>query len=335
MLRKLLIVLLCCFAVATCVREPKPRPNKEFSLNFIPVELPQDSEILKDLGPFQLEAIWEVRGGHDDFQGFSSLALLPSGQLLSATDSGSLLRFTPPTDADQHATDPHAQFQRIFDTAPGAKALFDAESLTVDPATETFWIGWEGSNSLSRHNATLTETKRVRPAAMANWGTNSGPEAFERLMDGRFLVISEGAPQPIFSHLRPALLFSEDPITAPKPIAFKFSGPKAYAPTDMTQLPDGRVLILMRRLIWPMPFRFTAKIVIADPANIQAGKTWHSTELAHLTWRMPVDNMEGMAIQSLKDGRVALWIISDNNQAISQRTLLWKLTFNPQELLKP
>ena len=113
---------------------------------------------------------------------------------------------------------------------------------------------------------------------------------------------------------------------------FTFAGSREFSPTDMAQLPDGRVLILMRRLVWPFPLRFACRIVIADPAAIRAGAVWQGTEVAKLSSSLPVDNFEGLAIEPRGGGRVTVWLISDDNHAATQRTLLWKLAVDPARL---
>jgi hypothetical protein len=39
-----------------------------------------------------------------------------------------------------------------------------------------------------------------------------------------------------------------------------------------------------------------------------------------------------MAILPERNGRLAVWIISDDNKGALQRTLLWKLTVDPADL---
>ena len=155
--------------------------------------------------------------------------------------------------------------------------------------------------------------------------------------DGRFIVLEEGFDGFLESRRHQALLFARDPLLGDQPVQFAFAGDAAFSPTDMAQLPDGRVLILMRRLIWPFPLRFSGRIMIADPAAIRPGGVWRASEVAKLDAPLPVDNFEGIAIQphspdDRKDGQVTVWLISDNNNAATQRTLLWKLVLHPARL---
>ncbi|HMP56033.1 MAG TPA: esterase-like activity of phytase family protein [Novosphingobium sp.] len=103
-------------------------------------------------------------------------------------------------------------------------------------------------------------------------------------------------------------------------------------PTDAAQLPDGRVLVLLRRLVWPMPPRFAGSLAIGDPAAIRSGAVWRLREVAKLSSSLAVDNFEGLAVEPLDGGRIVVWLISDDNGAVSQRSLIWKLSVNPADL---
>jgi hypothetical protein len=100
----------------------------------------------------------------------------------------------------------------------------------------------------------------------------------------------------------------------------------------MAELPDGRVLILARTLLWPIPARFAVKVLIADPAAIRPGQVWRAIELGELSGDWPVDNYEGLAIERRADGSLIAWIISDENGAVSQRVLLLKVAIDETRL---
>ena len=225
---------------------------------------------------------------------------------------------------------------KSFGLAPSN--LSDVEAATQDPVTGMIWTAREDSNSISRYDPVRhTISGYVRPVPMRRWRQNLGPEAMVRLADGRFIVLQEGFPSFFETRLHRAVLFPRDPALGGKPVLFAFAGAPEFSPTDMAALPDGRVLILMRRLVWPFPLRFACRILIADPAAIRAGSVWRGTVVAKLTSSLPVDNFEGMAIEPRaandpNGGRVTVWLISDRNHAATQRTLLWKMTVDPARL---
>ena len=59
---------------------------------------------------------------------------------------------------------------------------------------------------------------------------------------------------------------------------------------------------------------------------------WRLHEVGDLHYPLPVDNFEGMALEQLKPPHLALWLISDANNAVLQRTILWELHFDPAQL---
>lgn len=305
------------------LREKPAAPDFAQRIAIAPVPLPSAAASRPHLGAFRLEGVWRMTSANPMFGSYSTLQRLKGGQFLAISDRGYALRFSPPggPSAPPRMIDLVASDRR-------EKMERDAESSAYDPATGRIWIGWEGSNVVSRHGPDLRREARARPRAMRRWRSNSGAEAMARLADGRFLLIAEDFED----GAHPALLFAGDPTGRGKPMRLKLSGPERFSPTDMAQLPDGRVLILMRRAVWPLPFRFVGRIVMADPRAISAGGLWKARTVAYLSSTLPVDNFEGIVAEPQTDGRVAVWIMSDDNQAVTQRTVLWKMTVDPATL---
>ena len=325
------LLLLIAVVPGTLLREVAPPTRFKPELRFVPVPLPPAREAAKHLGAFRLDGIWEMRSRRGGFGGYSALVALGHGQLLTVRDRGDTLRFAVPGTG---GTKPGAPpiFATLVQRRGTQKASNDAESATRDPLTGQLWIGWEHTNAISRHDPDLMRRATVRPRQMRGWGGNSGAEAMVRLRGGRFIVLSEGFAARFDSVRHPAVLFSCDPTRRCPGLGFTFEGPAGFSPTDMTELPDGRVLVLMRRLVWPFPLRFAGRIAIADPAELRAGRPWRAREVAKLTSTLPVDNFEGIAVEPRGDGTVTVWLISDYNDALTQRILLWQLRLDPKEI---
>lgn len=278
-------------------------------------------------GPFSLVGAWQVESQHEDFGGYSALIQPRAGRLLTFSDRGYWLEFSEPGTPQKPV-----RIGPILEDSARRKESRDVESATFDTGTGRIWIGLEGRDAIARHGPDLRwESFREIPE-MAKWPQNQGPEAMLRLRDGRFVALCECNPGRFQSGLHPALLFGEDPTRAAAAQAFTFAGVDGYRPTDMAQLPDGRVLILMRQLVWPVPARFAIKILIADPAQIASGQTWQAREVADLSDPWPVDNYEGLTIERQADGSLIAWIISDDNGAVTQRVLLLKLRIDETKL---
>jgi hypothetical protein len=274
-------------------------------------------------GPFAIEGIWRLTSPNSHFGGFSALIAPRDGELVAISDRGRWMRFAPPATGAVPV-----RFGALGGEIEPEKRAVDAEAAAHDRESGTTWIAFERSNSIERHrDSRFVGADRAEPAAMADWPGNSGAEAIARLPDGRFLVLGEGSPDWLGAGY-PGLLLAGDPIDGTRPIVFDFMAPEGYRATDAAALPDGRVLILLRRIDWFVPPRFTGALMLADPAAIRAGGEWRGEMLATLGGDLPRDNFEGLAVAPNDDGSLTLWLITDDNTAALQRTLLYKLRWN-------
>lgn len=321
------LVLLAALAPGTWLRTPLDPRNYRLALQIVPLPLPPRAIAQVDLSPFELEQVWQLKSPHFYFGGYSALVPLGQGRMLAVSDLGFFLRFSVPG-----STPGPQSLQRIFGDPLKFKTDHDTESAIRDPGSGNIWVASEGANGIYRFDADLKLQAAAYPPAMHNWDVNLGAEVMVRLADGRFVILQEDFAGSNEDRLHPALIFPGDPAKASNPTGFTFSGPEHFSPVDMAQMPDGRVLVLMRRLVWPMPFRFAGRIALADPAEIRAGTVWHAREVAKLSSQLPVDNFEGIAVEPRGDGKLTVWLISDDNQAVSQRTLLWKMALDPERL---
>ena len=272
----------------------------------------------KRAGPFAVVGAWRMTGQHFWFGSYSALVALDDGTLLAGSDRGWTLRFAPPGDA---VTPPmFAPFEMAR-----KRRLIDLEALARDPATGAIWAAFENNNVIARKKPDGA-IAGIAPLAMRNWPLNGGAEAMARLPDGRFVVLAEATGA---AGRHPALLFPRDPLAGGAPLEFAYGSSGGFVPVDMAALPDGRVLVLERRVAWRLPPGFAGRVVLADPASIRAGATWRGKVLADLAPPMPTDNYEGIAAIARPDGSVAVWLISDDNRMAIQRTLLLALSFRP------
>ena len=320
--RKTRFFLLACLVVAlvpgTWLRTALPEPDFSPRLALQPLLLTQTMA-----GEATIAGAWRLTSPNTHFGSYSALVALPGGQLLAASDKGRFLQFAQP--GGTGAT----RFGWLAGNDTTRKKLIDIEAMARDPESGRLWFAYEGTNTIERRNARFGEARSVRPKPMAGFSSNSGPEAFTRLADGRFVVIAEGVPD-WAGNRHPAFLFDDDPVESEAGFAFFFDPPTGYSPVDMVQIPDGRVLILVRRVAWGIPPTFPVKIVVADPADIAEDKVWSGTEVAQIVDPLPSDNFEGLAVVPQRDGTLSLWLISDDNGSALQRSLLLELIWDPR-----
>ena len=274
-----------------------------------------------------------LRSRDPAFGGYSSL-VVDRGQVTLLSDGGNIVRFR--LDADWR---PHAIAFSALPGGPGrgwSKRDRDSESLTIDPATQTGWVGFEHWNAIGRYRASSNGTPLVRfdglvrPKAMADWPDNGGPESMVRLRDGRFVVIAETArPRRADGTRGPgrrAILFPGDPL-ATRPVGFIYMPPTGFSPADVAALPDGRLIVLNRA--FAPPFAFSNSISVIERGAIRAGAVVRGREIARLAAPLVHDNFEGIAVSLEPRGAsgardTVVWIVSDDNETVLERTLLLK-----------
>jgi hypothetical protein len=297
--------------------------NDEQAIAMRPVPLSANRAAPSRIGALEFLGAWELRSNNQNFGGFSALASLADGRLLAIGDSGTMAGFDPPSVGSGKPP-----FISPLPGAFGPDINFrdrDSEGMAYDAISGRFWVSYEGNPAIRRLPATLSRIDGIaRPHMLRRWQGNSAGEALARLSDGRFVLLSEAQDRPDGSY--EALLFSGDPIESEtRIIPFGYHPPTGYKATDAIELPDKRLLVLNRRIAFPNGF--SAKLSIVDPAQISPDQSIRGRVIASLAAPLLVDNMEGIA-KTDENGRTILWLISDNNFNIWQRTLLMKFALD-------
>lgn len=312
------MLLALALAPGTWLRSSSAAPDLSAPVEFTPLK-----QFPQALGELEVVRAWRLQSENDHFGGYSALAALPGGRLMAASDRGRMIYL----DIARKGA-PAARMAYLAGKYQPDKHLVDAESMTRDPVSGQVWIGYEGANAIDRLDRDMQHAKRVMPHLMRGWSENSGPEAMVRLANGTFIVLAEGS-RSLGEDDFPGVLFAGDPVDGASAQPFRFTAPSGYRPVDMAQIADGRVLVLVRKLHWALPPRFTAKLLVADPATIQPDKAWQGRVIASFAPPLPSDNYEGLAVLPRADGAVDIWMISDDNLASFQQTLLVQMRWNP------
>lgn len=291
--------------------------NNSQNIALRPLDLDPAHPGQRRVGELIFLAAWELGSGNGDFGGISALTALPDGRFVGVSDAGTLIGFG--LTSDDRIDRP---FIAPLPESEGPGKSFrdrDSEGITYDRDSGQFWVSYEAKHAIRRFSRSFARSNgMVRPAEMQSWPSNKGAETIVRLSDGRFIVIAESLEEDIHD----ALLFSGDPVEPGTVIArFKYRPPAGYRVTDGAILPDGRLLLLHREI--GIPKGFAAKLALVDPENIVNDARIKGHVIATLTPPLLVDNMEGVAVTS-DNGRTIIWLISDNNFNIFQRTLLMK-----------
>ena len=260
------------------------------------------------------------------FGGFSSLSVA-GDRFTLLSDGGNYVRFR--MGADWRPRSLGSGYLPDGPRSGWEKRDRDSESMASDG--RRVWVGFEGANAIWRYDALFRRAgKRVRPTAMRNWPANGGAESLVRMSDGRFVAISEMRHVPARYwrgsdaarlKTRDALIFAGDPLGHPGVRRFAYVAPGKFDPSDAVALPDGDLIVLNRR--FRLPFRFVTTIGRVKAADVAAGRIARPEILAVLDAPLLHDNFEGVA--ATREGAATiLWIVSDDNETILQRTLLLK-----------
>ena len=297
--------------------------------------LPVSPRAAEGLGPFRLAGAWELHSDDFLFGGYSALIARPGGRLLALSDRNGRLDFREPP-----GTPAPFLMSRISVDPREVRGIADAEAATSD-AAGTIWISWEDRHMISRIDRAFTHEVRVLPKELRGWSSQFGAESMARDGAGRFILVSEDFVPRSYERQHETLVYPSDPTEGAEGLVGpamasathgRLFASTGYRPTDMALLPDGRALILLRRLVWPLPLRFSGRIALADPAELRRTGVWHARDLAYLDPPLPTDNYEGLAVRPRADGKLDVWVIPDDNKASTQRTLLLKLVLDPADL---
>jgi hypothetical protein len=265
----------------------------------------------------------ELKSANPLFGGWSGIEIDKEGRFLAVSDQGSFL-------SGAIATNEAGDLTGVRDTKIGlmrdekgepldAKSDADAEDIAL-LADGRYAVSFEhhhrvwiydlaGKGALAR--------AEPGPAIPQDMEDNEGAEALVQARDGALIVGREftkdrSTPTQVYK----VPLAGEAVATGSAEVT------KDYALVALRYLPDGD-LVALERFFLPVignraVLRRYAASGLADSAPRLAGP-----ELAALRAPLAVDNFEGLAVVARADGGARLYILSDNNFNVVQRTLLY------------
>lgn len=258
---------------------------------------------------------WRLTSPNRAFGGFSALAIMGPDRFQLVGDGGYGAGLT--LHDDGRVSDSRIALLPSPSGKARRKSQSDFEAMAFDPASGKIWIALEGLNEVWRIDTKLKRIESRTKLPKPYWPANRGPEAMVRLADGRTLIFSEDADDD--PRGRAAWLFEGDPaVPGTKAARFFYDSEGKGLVSDAAPLPDGRVLLVHRKLgLNPV---FTTTLAIVDPAGIRAGAVIRSRAIG----RVPVplaENYEGAAVE-VRGGHTFLWLAADDNFNSWQRSLL-------------
>jgi hypothetical protein len=279
------------------------------------------------LGWLRFEAGFALRSSDPRFGGLSGLLVTPEGdRLIAVSDRGTIWTAELDHDADDRLTgvrDWHVQELRRGPGDPPPARAGDAESLAR--LGDGVIVAFEQVHRLRR--LPLDDLGAVPESVPAFEGLlrgrdNEGIEALADLPDGGLLAISEGHFEPDGS----LSAWRVDDHQGAERLGYVPAA--GFRPTGADRLDDD-VFVLERR--FSMLGGFRARIVRLDAAEVRPGARPRGEELGVLRPPLLTDNMEGLAARRDADGRVLLYLVSDDNFIALQQTLLLQFSWSPRE----
>lgn len=325
-MRLLWSILLAWLFIPQWMGEPKlPLLGTDRRIDTVPAMLNPADPTQRRVGDLEWLGGIELRGRGDAFGGFSSLHI-DRGRFTLLSDGGNIVSFR----LGRHNVIEQVRFAEL-PGGPGtgwAKYDRDSESMTVDPRTGRIWVGFERANEIWRFAPGFARAEaHAAPPAMTDWPVNTGAESMTLLPGGGMLMIDEHGEKE-HEVARQGLFFAGDPTQQPRHgFRFSFVPPAGYDPSDMTVLPDGRLLVLARR--FALPFTWSNKLVLVDRAAIRPGATVRGREIATLAAPLIHDNFEGVFATG-EGGATIIWLVADDNQLFLQHSYLLKFRLAPQ-----
>jgi hypothetical protein len=283
----LLLPVLLLLAADSVRRLPdrQPLPDRAAAVRFEPLQVAG------------VAGAWAVTVDDPRFGGVSALAL-DGDRLLALTDSATLVRLPRPGTGGQ------VQLRDLPDGPgpPNRRKWRDSEALLRDPAGG-WWVSFENRHSLWRFDSGFQRALGRRALPSRGWAVNTGVEAM--VQDGAGLLLLREGGDLALRLVRGRL--GRHPLSGP-----------GGGIADAARLPDGRVLVLVRRV---GPTGLANWIGQLERAPGGGGQV----RLLQRVAVGPLTNLEAMAPERLPSGRTRLWLMSDNDFSDLRRTLLLAL----------
>lgn len=296
--RRLALTVLLALAVTADatgeVPNRTPLPDRTAAIRMVPLAL---GPMAAPVG-VQLRGAWAVTSPDPRFMGLSALAVR-GGRLLALTDSGVTIDFPKPGGA---------AVTRLRDLPAGPgyptfKKYRDGEAL-LRSADGGWFVTFEFQHSLWRFDSAFGKGARLVDLAPMDWPRNAGVEAVVGAPGGGLLLFPESGR---------GVLQLRDGQGRLLPLAGRTGGV-----ADAVTLPDGRIVVAVREV----GLGLVNRLAWLEPDG--GGYRLRPFATLPLGW---IDNVEGLAAETLPDGATRLWAVTDNDGW--RRTVLVELLLPP------
>ncbi|MGI9449799.1 MAG: esterase-like activity of phytase family protein [Geminicoccaceae bacterium] len=267
-----------------------------------------------------IEASFVLRSSHEDFGGLSGLWLSDDRErMIAVSDKGQLWHAQLQHDARGRLLDVRSwtltDIPKLQDDRTGWRSV-DAEALAGDDSS--LIVAYEGHHRLRRlsHENLAAAPERLPRLLGLGGPSNSGIESLANLGDGRLLAIAERVGAWGGVGLSAWLIDGDhvdDLVYVPTP---------DFVPTGADHL-DEALYIVERQFSLLGGFR--SRILTLPTHQVQPGAHLKGTALAAFRFGDFGENFEAITAKRAPDRRTLIYLLSDDNFSLFQRTVLLQL----------
>ncbi len=298
---------------------------RQISITTAPIDFDELTGGGTSIGELRFIAGLALTSRANDFGGFSGLLLSQDGdRLLAVGDRGVWLRARLERDSKGRIialSEIRLDAMRGLDGRPVsvARRTHDAEALARASNGEIL-VAFERRNRILRYPVGV-DLATARPKSLpwdrplARLGGADGIEALAVLGSGAIVALAE--------HLKGPDGHFIGWLAGPgggSPEELRYGATGSFKPTGMARLDDDELLVLERR--FSMIGGFSSRVVRLSPGAARPGALLSGREVGRLEAPGLTDNFEGIAVRARADGAHDVYLLSDDNFTILQRTLL-------------
>lgn len=331
--RPVLAALLFALSLLPALAETRPTTAEppvriEISAKPIPAFEPRDPSRVR-FGALVFRGGLDLTSSYPDFGGISAIRLGADGSgFLAVTDKGRWLRGRITYDGERPTGIAEAEMAPVLGTDGkplAARGWYDTESLAIDGGT--VWLGIERVNQIvrfdyGRHGLLARGQAIALPPGVSKLPNNKGLECLEFApkglpLAGTLIAISERGLD-VEGNIKGFL------IGGPSPGEFSVKRIGEFDVSDCAITPAGDLLLLERSF---SHLRGVAMRIRRMPlTELKPGAILDGPGLVEADMGYQIDNMEGLSVHRAPNGDLVLTLISDDNFAFYQRTLLLQFT---------
>ena len=318
--------LLSIFAIALFFASGGARAG-DIELTYKHVALNYEKQDQREIGRLVYRGGLSISSKDARFGGFSSLLVSAGGEhMLSASDKGVWFSADLSYGEDGNLSGVASGYLAPIGGPQGkplAGRYRDAEALARGPDGAVL-LAFEQHHRILRFAAPeRLDARRLAgvipqlvavPAELGEFNGNAAMEGLAMLADGGLLILTEGLDNERAS--KPGWILRDGAAAA----RLEYKRAARFRPTGAARLPDGDILVLGRR--YTLIGGVAALLRRVPQESIRRGARLDGAELARLQPPLTVDNMEGIAVRTDAAGRTLIYLLSDDNYSVLQRTLL-------------